>query len=349
MDARTTSPFAADWTLPVVEALSQPSAGVIATARSSSIDEAAAAEFDAFSAERLSRQFILVYKEGMLASHTQTNVTWAILKTHQPYLQHVMAFSTLPGCLITVNMAALDDSGLLRSRTREEFLTDVVDSIRAHEAVAFVSPNQPLQLDAVTSQAVEAGAYVSTGVRRILAATRSTVNRAANVAVAVLDTGVDLTNENLNVQSGINCIQLLSRAMRSQTEAHDFSLTADDFGNVDPARFSREKLNSADSIGSTSLDDFPAQDDNNHGSHVAGIIGSRNQPNGIIGVAPGTLLYAVKILDAFGRGSFAHMVCGLDWLANNAQRLNIKVRQRGQLGTTNERCQMTKLDRVFLF
>ena len=41
-----------------------------------------------------------------------------------------------------------------------------------------------------------------------------------------------------------------------------------------------------------------ADDDNGHGTHVAGTIGARNQGAGVVGVAPGTTLYAVKVLDA---------------------------------------------------
>ncbi len=42
----------------------------------------------------------------------------------------------------------------------------------------------------------------------------------------------------------------------------------------------------------------PAQDDNGHGTHVAGIIGARNQGAGFVGVAPGTRIYSVKVLNS---------------------------------------------------
>ncbi|MDQ2966417.1 MAG: S8 family serine peptidase, partial [Chloroflexota bacterium] len=43
-----------------------------------------------------------------------------------------------------------------------------------------------------------------------------------------------------------------------------------------------------------------AQDDNGHGTHVAGTVGAKNTGGigaGIVGVAPGTRLFAVKVLD----------------------------------------------------
>ncbi|WP_051222804.1 S8 family serine peptidase [Conexibacter woesei] len=56
------------------------------------------------------------------------------------------------------------------------------------------------------------------------------------------------------------------------------------------------------------------QDDNGHGTHVAGIIGAKNQGSGAVGVAPGTKIYAVKVLNASGSGYTSQIVCGLDWV-----------------------------------
>jgi subtilisin len=57
-----------------------------------------------------------------------------------------------------------------------------------------------------------------------------------------------------------------------------------------------------------------ADDDNGHGTHVAGTIGARNNGAGVTGVAPGTRLVAVKVLDAAGDGSWSSIICGIDWI-----------------------------------
>jgi subtilisin len=57
----------------------------------------------------------------------------------------------------------------------------------------------------------------------------------------------------------------------------------------------------------------PANDDNGHGTHVAGIIGARNNGAGVIGVAPGTRLVAVKVLNKHGRGRWSSIICGIEW------------------------------------
>ena len=57
-----------------------------------------------------------------------------------------------------------------------------------------------------------------------------------------------------------------------------------------------------------------AQDDEGHGTHVAGTIGARNDGAGVVGVAPATRLHAVKVLDSAGEGTFSQIVCGIDWV-----------------------------------
>src|SRR4051794_36605031 len=45
-----------------------------------------------------------------------------------------------------------------------------------------------------------------------------------------------------------------------------------------------------------------ANDGNGHGTHVAGIIAARNNGSGAVGVAPGSKLWAVRVLGANGSG-----------------------------------------------
>lgn len=54
-------------------------------------------------------------------------------------------------------------------------------------------------------------------------------------------------------------------------------------------------------------------DDNGHGTHVAGTIAAAMNDAAIIGVAPGVSLYALKVLDASGNGSFSSIIAALDW------------------------------------
>lgn len=68
-----------------------------------------------------------------------------------------------------------------------------------------------------------------------------------------------------------------------------------------------------------------ADDDQGHGTHVAGSIAAKNNGIGAVGVAPGTKIWAVKVLDSTGTGSLSSIVCGIDWVTANAVSKNIKV------------------------
>ncbi len=62
-----------------------------------------------------------------------------------------------------------------------------------------------------------------------------------------------------------------------------------------------------------------AQDDNGHGTHVAGTIAARNNSSGVVGVVPGATLYAVKVLNSSGSGTTSQVICGIDWVYANAK------------------------------
>ena len=54
-------------------------------------------------------------------------------------------------------------------------------------------------------------------------------------------------------------------------------------------------------------------DDNGHGSHVAGIIGAVDNSIGAIGASPAANLYAIKVLDRRGSGYLSDVIDGVDW------------------------------------
>ena len=54
-------------------------------------------------------------------------------------------------------------------------------------------------------------------------------------------------------------------------------------------------------------------DDNGHGTHVAGIVAALNNTFGVVGVGPQIDLYAVKVLDRNGSGYLSDVIEGLDW------------------------------------
>ena len=65
-------------------------------------------------------------------------------------------------------------------------------------------------------------------------------------------------------------------------------------------------------------------DGHGHGTHVAGTIaGVAGNGIGVVGVAPSASLAAVKVLDDGGNGSWASVICGIDWVTAHANDIRV--------------------------
>lgn len=64
-----------------------------------------------------------------------------------------------------------------------------------------------------------------------------------------------------------------------------------------------------------------ADDDNGHGSHVAGIISARDNGSAGVGVAPRSRILAVKVLDRNGQGYLSDIIEGMDWAVQNGAKV----------------------------
>ena len=67
----------------------------------------------------------------------------------------------------------------------------------------------------------------------------------------------------------------------------------------------------------------PWEDDNGHGTHVAGIAAALDNDQGIVGVARGARIWAVKVLDEKGGGSFSDVICGLNWVVTHGGTIDV--------------------------
>ena len=68
-------------------------------------------------------------------------------------------------------------------------------------------------------------------------------------------------------------------------------------------------------------DDDDPMDDAGHGTHCAGIVAAEDNGEGVVGVAPGAKLYAVKVLDATGRGYVSDVIAGIDWSVEKGMQI----------------------------
>ncbi|HET9354601.1 MAG TPA: S8 family serine peptidase [Sphingomicrobium sp.] len=60
-------------------------------------------------------------------------------------------------------------------------------------------------------------------------------------------------------------------------------------------------------------------DQNGHGTHVAGTIGAKDDANGVVGVAAGATVVAVRVLDRRGSGTTSGVIAGVDYVAQVGQ------------------------------
>ena len=130
----------------------------------------------------------------------------------------------------------------------------------------------------------------SWGVKRIGAGlVHDSYNNGDRIKIAIIDTGIDEDHPDLdnNIMGGENFVSKPS------------------WRTPDPNKW---------------------DDDNGHGTHVAGIIAAEDNNIGVVGVAPGADLYALKVLDRTGSGYVSDVVMAIQWATvNEIQVINMSL------------------------
>lgn len=94
-----------------------------------------------------------------------------------------------------------------------------------------------------------------------------------------------------------------------------------------------------------------ADDNNGHGTHVAGIIGALNNTIGVVGVASGVQLVALKVLDQLGEGKLSSVVAAIAHVSQNGKAgdvVNMSLGLEG-ISTTLDREVKAAADKGILF
>ena len=164
-------------------------------------------------------------------------------------------------------------------------------SMTASDAAAAALARNPQVAYVERDQEVTLAAQETpTGIKRIFATGNGAIDIdgeddfRVDADVAVIDTGVDFQHPDLNVVGGVNC-------------------TA---GN----------WRSASCVAG-------GDDDHYHGTHVAGTVAAIDNGVGVVGVAPGARIHAVKVLDSRGSGYTSWIIAGIDWVAARADTIDV--------------------------
>lgn len=76
-------------------------------------------------------------------------------------------------------------------------------------------------------------------------------------------------------------------------------------------------------------------DGHGHGTHVAGIAAALDNSLGVVGVAPGARLWAVKVLTDSGSGPLSSVIAGVDYVTEHASEIEVANMSLGGLGLVN--------------
>jgi subtilisin len=95
-----------------------------------------------------------------------------------------------------------------------------------------------------------------------------------------------------------------------------------------------------------------ADDENGHGTHVAGIIGGKNNDFGVLGVASGATLVSLRVLDKDGEGLLSSIVQALAYINANAKAgdvVNMSVgNDEGISATVDQQVQNTAARGIYI-
>jgi subtilisin len=161
--------------------------------------------------------------------------------------------------------------------------------------VAYIEPVQTMHLHAQT---------LPTGIDRINVELNTTANidnvdEGVDVDIAIIDSGVDLDHPDLNVWRYAYCYQKT------------------------PSR------------GKCDEGDARADDSTGHGTHVAGIAAARDNNAGVVGVAPGARIWAIRVMRPDGVITTLEVIAALDYVTSHFTDIEVANMSLGFVGSSS--------------
>lgn len=139
--------------------------------------------------------------------------------------------------------------------------------------------------------------------------------------IAIIDSGIDLDHPDLNVFKNVTSI--ISQIITSE----DNTIRAKD---IDLNKIGLNVENNLTTFYPPFSQDSSSTGDDNcgHGTHIAGIAAAKDNAFGVIGIAPGAKLWAIKVLDYdknSGKcfGSISSVIAAIDYVTKNSDQIDV--------------------------
>jgi subtilisin family serine protease len=163
-----------------------------------------------------------------------------------------------------------------------------VEDLRENPQVKYVVPDRVVGAQAQTSPSgvVEAHAIENSSLL-----INKTEDLDVDADVALIDSGIDYQNPDLDVVARTNCVP-----------------SGENF--LTETAYSECKDNTGVDL-------------NGHGTHVAGTVAALDNGEGVVGVAPGARLWAVRVMNREGGGAESWIAAGVDWVTAHASQIEV--------------------------
>ncbi|HZL22351.1 MAG TPA: S8 family serine peptidase [Nitrososphaeraceae archaeon] len=142
-----------------------------------------------------------------------------------------------------------------------------------------------------------------------------------DVDIAIIDSGIDLDHPDLNVFKNVTSI--IPQIITSE----DNTIRAKDI-NLNKIGLNVENNLTTFYPPFSQVSSSTGDDNCGHGTHVAGIAAAKDNAFGVIGIAPGAKLWAIKVLDYdknSGKcfGSISSVIAAIDYVTKNANQIDV--------------------------
>jgi subtilisin len=150
--------------------------------------------------------------------------------------------------------------------------------------------------------------------------------------IAILDTGVTPLSD-LNVVGGKRCVNAKSKKDKKDKHRAKKRHKRGGKGKRHHQKGHNRRKNTS------------WEDNNGHGTHIAGITAAIDNDEDVAGVAPGARIWAVKVLDRNAEGTISDVICGLDWVVKHKKTIDVVNLSLSSAGSERT-CQTSPLHRA---